>query len=282
MLVTVAPAVSVDAPEIDAEAVRRGLEVRLGETSRGWEIEISSTHRYEQLYARLRSPAGREIHRAIVLEGVDTEERSRELASALALIMDEHVEPQETDAPQPGPAPQPTSVSGWVAIGPRFGLGPPTSLHGDGGLAARGGAWLANEHVQPIAALSWSRSRRGELVLDGLRMGAGVAFGSALLERRLWLGAGVVPHAMWTRAADRRAVASWRSSTELAGLLQVRGRWWLLAARTGLDLTLPPVRARGVDATLRWGAARFVFGIEFGLVLPPSRSASNVRQPTKE
>ena len=267
-----APAVQVqvDAAEIDADATRRGLEVRLGEAVDGWVVEVRPTDTHEQVYLRLRSPSGVEVHRAITLEGEGVEERSRELASAVALIIEGHID-ATMPAEDVGQPTQPEPLRGWFAVGPRLGAGPPSAVDIDGGLGVRGGVWLLGEHVQPIASLGWSRSRDETLVLDGVRLGAGAAFGTPLAQRRLWTGAGIVPHAAWTRARDRRDVSQWRSSTEVSALLQVRGSWWLLAARAGLDLTLPPVRARGQDTTLRWGPVRFMAGLEFGLVLPPGR-----------
>lgn len=275
-LVATAPAVQVrvEAVDVDAVAIQRGLELRLGETARGWIVDVLPTDGGDHIHVRLQSPGGDQLHRSLTLEGEGVEERSRELASALAFIIEGQTVEGQTVAPavvEPRPiaSEAPEVVRGWVALGPRVGLGPPSGPDPDYGLAARGGVWLVREHVQPIVAFSWSRSADRDLVLDGLRFGAGAAFGTPLAGRRVWVGAGVIPHAAWTRADDLVAVAKWRSSTELAALLQVRGSWWVLGARTGLDLTLPPVRASGQDTALRWGPARFMIGLEFGLVLPP-------------
>jgi hypothetical protein len=151
-----------------------------------------------------------------------------------------------------------------------LGVGPLSAPDPDFGANVRGGTWLVREIVQPLVDVGWSRSVDGSLVLDGVRFGAGAAFGSPLARRRLWAGASVLPRAAWTRAADRRAVSKWRSSTELAGLLQIRGRWWMIGVRVGADLTFPPVRARGHDRddTVRWGPVRFVSGLDLAFVFP--------------
>jgi hypothetical protein len=269
-LAATAPEVQVpDGTQIDSSALRRGLDVRLGEAGRGWFVQVLPTQSPEVVHLQLRAPDGREVHRSILLEGEGVEQRSRELASATALIIEGHEQAQPPDDPDARPE-DPRPLLGWVAAGTRVGLGPTTALDPDYGLSARGGLWVAREHVQPIASFGWSRSAEGSLVLDAVRIGAGAAFGAPLAGRLLWLGAGAIPHAAWTRAVDRRRVARWRSSTELSALLQVRGRWGLIGLRSGLDLTLPPVRAVGSQNALRWGVARFVIGLEIALILPPT------------
>jgi hypothetical protein len=269
VLAIAAPIVQVDeATQIDARVLRHGLEVRLGAAARDWEVEVRPTATPDVLHVRLRSPQGDEVHRSFLLEEEEAEGRSRELASATAFIIESHREEHEPTVPEaPDDGAPRGPLLGWVGLGARVGLGPISSPDPDGGISARGGLWLVRDHVQPIVSLGWSRSMDGDLVLHAVRAGAGAAFGAGL--ERLWVGAGVVPHATWTRAADRAAVTGWRSSTEIAALLQVRGRWGLLGVRAGVDLTLPPVRAVGSETDLRWGPARFLLGLEFGLVVPP-------------
>jgi hypothetical protein len=134
----------------------------------------------------------------------------------------------------------------------------------DYGATLRGGAWLVRDHLQPIAELGWARSGAGDLNMDGVRFGAGLAAGTSVANARLWLGAGVLPRAMWVRASDRSAPSTWSSSTELAAVGQVRLRRIMLGLRVGVDLTLPPIVSQGVQDRLRWGPARFVVGLEVG------------------
>ena len=39
----------------------------------------------------------------------------------------------------------------------------------------------------------------------------------------------------------------------------------LLGVRTGADLTLPPITAKGVGVRVRWGMFRYMAGLEVGL-----------------
>jgi hypothetical protein len=204
----------------------------------------------------------------VVLTGATPPERSRELAAALALIIDQHEprprpEQARTTKPQPTRARRPR---GWIGVGPRIGLGPPAAIDPDVGASLTGGCWLVGEHIQPVVRGGWSASTDGDLRLDGIRIGAGLLAGSALVRGHAWLGAGAVGHAFWAQAEDQRADRRWVSSTELAAAFQVRGRRGLLVGlRTGVDLTLPPLRARGESTAIRWGVVRFFAELWVGL-----------------
>jgi len=57
-----------------------------------------------------------------------------------------------------------------------------------------------------------------------------------------------------------------RSLAKLGGLLQVRGGRWLAGVRTGVELSLPQLRARGTFARLERGPALWFLGLSFGVV----------------
>ncbi|MFO0634847.1 MAG: hypothetical protein U0168_18545 [Nannocystaceae bacterium] len=137
--------------------------------------------------------------------------------------------------------------------------------HVTGGPSVRGGvAW---RHVQVLGSLATVHARRGDLAIDGFRLGAGAAFGAPL--GRWWLGGDVVPHLQWLVARDRGRDRGVSSVTELAGLATVEHRGLMVALRAGVELTAPPVRAAGEGDALRLGTLRFLAGVELGLRLPP-------------
>ena len=259
--------------DVDLAATRAGVEVRLGEQAAGWQVEVRDAAGTGNLDIALTAPDGHALRRIVTLEGHTTEARSRELAATLAVIIKgDHgaaTPPHQAEAeaePEPEPEPMPL---GWLAVGGRIGAGPPGRADVDYGATLRGGAWLVDDHVQPLAELGWIHTPAGGLHLDGFRLGAGAAFGGAVARRRVWLGAGAVPRAMLVRASNRAAVYQWTSSTELAVLGQLRLRRLVVGLRLGLELGFPPIRAQGERDTVRWGPARFVVGIEVGPAFLP-------------
>ena len=172
--------------------------------------------------------------------------------------------PTTTTPPQqPAPTTTPPPIRGWLGLGPRLELG--RSLV-EAGLDVQGGAWLLREHLQPLASLGWSVAARDGLSLNTVRLGLGLAAGAPLRGGRLWLGGHALAHGSWTLAHDARNASSWASSSELGALLQLRWPRWLLGLRSGVDLALPVLRARGTDTRLQRGPAQFVLGLQFALV----------------
>jgi len=274
LVLAAAPAVTSTSDRFDAEATAAALELRLARRADDWRIAVADDVDGQHVVVQLHSGAGEDVQRTFFVTGETTEERSRELAAALALVIEQYLPP----APEPGPPPKPTPKpqppppptrkppQGWLAVGGRVGVGRPANL--DAGATLRGGVVWGRRIVQPIVSVAWSRSEKRGLTLDGIRFGAGVAFGAELPGTPLWLGGAVVPHAMWAIARHTESDREWTSATELAALLQVRARWFYGGLRVGAEITEPPLRARGTDVALRWGHVRLLVGLEIGLTLP--------------
>lgn len=267
------PVLSFEDAAVDPVATTDGLRLRVGDALDGWTIRVRGTDVRAEVEVYLRAPDGTEKKRSVVLGATTTGERSRELSSALALIIEQH-EPassdrdERADPHQEGEANRPPLVSGWLGLGPRVGLGPPSAVDPDLGATLDGGLWLVRDHLQPVLQAGWSRSMAGDLHVDGVRFGAGVLFGGAILDGRLWLGAGAIGRAFWAKAEDRRTDERWVSSTELVASLQLRTRRrFLLGFRTGADLTLPSLSIAGQHDALRYGPVRWVAGVNLGLWL---------------
>lgn len=259
-----APAVTSTSARFDAAATAEALEVRLGRRADHWRVEVADDVDGQRATVHLRSNKGEDTQRTIVVTADTTEERSRELAAALALVIEEYLPPEPKPTPKPPPRKGP---AGWLAVGARVGVGRPVDV--DGGASLRGGALWGRRIVQPIGSLAWSRSRERGLALDGIRFGAGVGAGADLPGTPLWLGGTVVPHAVWAIARHTARDRGWTSATEVSALLQVRARWFYGALRVGAEFMAPPLSARGTGADLRWGPVRLVVGLEVGLRLPP-------------
>lgn len=288
------PRLDLDAAAVDAHAATQGLRARVHALD-DWSITVrdlppsastSSEHALE-VEVSLRAPDGRGHRRRLPLAGPTVEDRSRELAASLALLIeqwddlpvaerpfgDPSIDPAADPAPTvdtPRAPRDPPRARAWLGLGPRLELArsPP-----EGGIDLLLGAWLLREHLQPLLSLGWGATARAGLSLHTLRFGAGVAAGSPLARGRLWLGAHAVVHALWARAHDRRSETLWASSSELGGTLQVRGARWHVGLRTGLDLALPELRVRGDRARLRRGPVQWVLGVSFGVIFGGLRNS---------
>jgi hypothetical protein len=264
-LLSAEPRIAVEGESVDAGAVTAGLvaRVRAG-TADDWAVDVVPTSLRGQYTLRLRPPAGAPFERTVVLEGDTVEARSRELSAALSVIVEGWTPPPSGDASavqvDGGSADTPRRRTiGQVLLAARVGAPQPL----DAGVAAAGGLEVLRGHLVPRLDVAWSRSGAGELTLDGVRFGAGLLAG-APVHRVVWLGVGATPRALWASAHDRGRAQTWAFTVEVAGVLQARaGRFFFAELRAGADLTTTRLRARGTDATLEWGHARFVgvFGV---------------------
>jgi len=253
------PQLDLAASAIDPAATAAGLRARAGPRLDGWTITVRDTSTTNEVEAVLRSPAGEERRRRLTLSGASADDRSRELAASLALLVEED---DPGSDPEPPPKPPPAKPRGWLGLGPRLEVGIPPS----GGLDLTGGAWLARDHVQPLANLAWASTASHGLRLHSLRIGAGVAAGAPLAAGKIWLGGHVLLHAQWVQARDAAVASAWTAATEVGGLLQVRWSRVVLAARTGVDLNFPPLTLQGTAAQISRGPAAWLLALNFGFV----------------
>jgi len=284
------PTLDLRARAIDPVATEAGLRSRVTNLD-DWQVSVADSSTPREVEVVLRSPDGRSQRRRIALDGTTPEDRSRELAASLALLIEQWDDPPANGASHPPSSPTPPTATsptvpdqpaaqpstppaapakprGWLGLGPRLELG--RSLV-EPGIDVHGGVWLLREHLQPLASLGWSIAARDGLALNSFRLGLGLAAGAPLATTgsgpgRLWLGAHALAHGSITVAHDARNETTAASSTELGGLLQLRWPRWLIGLRSGVDLALPPLRARGDHARLQRGPAQFVLGVQFALI----------------
>ncbi|PCC75364.1 hypothetical protein SAMN02745121_03910 [Nannocystis exedens] len=290
LAVLAAAPIEVGTDLVDAGRLEAGLRARIGPTLDDWKITVTPTGQAGQVHVSIALRDGQRFGQAVQFAGKTVEDRTRELAASVALLIE--VYPQHQASPldgstsppasgssagqeqpprQPGPGePAPAkplrpALRGWLGLGPRIELG--SGLRFEAGVDLMGGLWLARDHVQPILSLNFSGgARHGISVLHG-RFGAGAAFGAPLGPGdRLWLGAHLLAHALYIHAAEKATDATWLSSTEIGGLLQYRGRRLFLGLRTGIDLTLPAVSIRGTRGVVRREIPRWCFGLMVGVV----------------
>jgi hypothetical protein len=248
----------VSSPEVDAGGVERGLRARVGERLAGFVVEVSPADEEQRVHVSVHRPDGSTVARTIDLRGETIEARSRELAAALAILVDQY---------EPPPPPRPAAPAGprpgfFLLLGPRLGLGRPADPDLGGTFVA--GLSLAGEHVQPRLSGSWSAAWRRGLFLHGARFGGGLAGGAPLARGHLWVGGAAIGQAAWVQARDVRNVDAWVAVIEVGPLLQARARHFVAELRTGVELMLPPVRAHGRAADLRFGYVRWLIGLSVG------------------
>lgn len=253
-----AGAVHVDSALVDADAVDRGLRARVGDRLEGWRVDVRGS-RGDALDVELVRPDGTRESRRLSVGGETVDARSRELAASLALIVDQYV--PAADAGRSSPR-RPRARRFFLGVGPRVGVGKPPDP--DVGATLAAGAWLVREHLMPRVQASWSGAWEGTLFFHGVRFGVGLGAGAPLAAGRLWLGGFVVPQAAWAQARDAHVVQRWGSSSEVGVLFQLRLEHLVIGLRTGLDVTLPPLRARGSEGTIRWGMFRYMAGLTVG------------------
>jgi hypothetical protein len=264
--------VFADVEGLDPVALEASLRARVGDELDRWSITVireSPT----QVRVELSPIAGshaKSITRSLTLEGDDDEDRSRELASTLALLLDELGDDDlgsSSPAPDPAATPSGERPDGFVALEGRVELGPPRDPAMSLGLGLGGGVWLLDDHLQPRARVGWSHAwasgPNGLIELHQFHVGGGLAGGAAF--GRLWFGALVLPTVKWTYARQHSSSSAWFGGGELSALAQYRRERLVIGLRTGIETTFPAARARGTQDTLRWGHLRWLCVFEIGL-----------------
>ena len=274
-----------DGAVVDREQTLDGLRARIGDDIDRWRVDIEEESG-TVVAVRVSGDDGASKERSLELRGETTEERSRELATALAFLIDE-LEAEDTPAdgegssqgsstgevPEPvEPAPSPKEpIRGWLSLGPRLGVGRPASLDYDVGGDLFGGVELLGGHLQPLFVFGVTGASRAELELVYVHLGAGLAGGTGLLQDRLWVGGGVVPRAMWLRLQEgERSSNAWNGAASVLGIghyrMPLKGRIELqVSLRVGADVTLPPLILTGSSARLARGEVRALMAGSVGL-----------------
>lgn len=253
-----------DADGLDPAALELGLRARVGDGLDDWTIQIEGGEA-GSYQLRLRGPGQAQAERrTVVISGSTAEDRSRELASTLALIIEAGA--QEQAHAEPTPTSAPTPPRGFVVVEGHVGLGPPRDLDPELGAGLGAGAWVLGEHLQPRARVRWAHGWSGELGVHQVSAGLGLAAGAPL--GRIWLGGLAMPAVKWTYAEQVRSSSAWAGGGELCVLAQLRLAQLVLGVRTGVETTFPALRASGTQDVIRWGHLRWVLVVEIGIGIP--------------
>jgi len=275
---------------IDREKTLQGLRARIGDDVDRWTIEIEERSGM-RVFVRVSGEEGSRSERSLELRGETSEERSRELATALALVIDEihesDVEAQPVTSSSVEPEPEPSepaaepaeraerastpSIRAWFTVGPRVGVGRPARSDSDVGADLFAGMELLRGHLQPLFVVGVTGASRAELEVVYVHLGAGLAGGRGLLKERLWVGGGVIPRAMWLRLQEgERRAQIWNGAASVLGIghyrMQLKGRLELqVSLRVGVDVALPDLVLTGSSAQLTRGDVRALMAGSLGL-----------------
>lgn len=255
---------------IDPSATERGIRVR-SERADEWSVTVTDlAEDYPHVQVIMRDPEGNEIERDVELKDATVEGRSRELAAIVALVIEEAPaadppEPRKTAKSQKPESDDELASerTWWLGGGPRLELGPPRLVTASGGLDARGGMWFG-QHFQALADVGWHASRQ-VASLNAIRVGAGLAAGTSLPARRLWLGGGLMPGLEVVVARGTRVRTTALFATDVFGIAQLRIKQAVLGLRTGITLNLPSAAVANQNV-LVWNNARWFIGFSFGWI----------------
>ncbi len=261
------PRVSATADaNVDADAVARGVDARIGEASTPWTVEIFVED--GEVTFRGRASGRALVEQSLEVPGEDPLQRSIAVASAVAFAIEAAPETEDLD-PEPRPEPPSTRRPWWVEAGGGAALNARRDLGLAGGFVLGGGRWLdAKQHARLGAAVGWSHSRGDGLAVHAVEPRVEAAAG-AWLGTRVWLGGGVGLGATGAWAVDRQRAAAWTVHLRVPALAEVSlsDRWFLRCA-LGVDVRNTGLRFIGSDAVLRWASVRPFAGLSFGLSLP--------------
>ncbi len=269
---------------VDRGQTLQGLRARIGDEVDRWTVEIEERSG-TTVFVRV-SGEGTASERTLELRGDTSEERSRELATALAFWIDELAVEGEGDDPsgtsetsslggdthlvlKPEPEPKP-QVRLWLTVGPRVGVGRPARSDFDVGADVFGGVELLRGHLQPLLLVGVTGASKADLQVTYMHLGAGLAAGTGLLRERLWVGGGVVPRAIWLRLQEgERRQQAWNAAGSVLAIghyrIPLKDRFELqLSLRVGADLTLPELLLTGSSARLARGNVRTVMAGSLG------------------
>ena len=267
LLLDAPPTVDAAPQIVDADAAEAGIVVRAGDQASDWTIEVG-TLADGRAVVTLTAPDGWVTRREVTLDGEDPEARARQLASSVAVVIENYQPRSDPDPAAPElPPEQPTVPAGWLAVGGRISTGPVGRADVAPGVTISGGTWLLRDHVVPFAAVGWRRTSDASLAVDGVAVRAGAAFGTALASEHLWIGAGVAAGALGGFARDSRNASGWAAHLVAPVLVQARAGVFFAQIDVGPELALPPLRFVGNTGSARWGHLRAAIGLHVGILL---------------
>jgi hypothetical protein len=268
------PQISADASaRVDADAVARGVEVRLGEAAQPWRVTVDADGSGVSVVAV--APGHPEVRQRVELPEGSVDERSTLLASSLAFVLEQAMQEGGRSAPsskpasaagsEPGSAPDVPARPWWVGAAGVATFGVPADPAG--GVQLGAGRWFAREHLRVSLSASWLHASRDGLKVHALRPAVMLAGGGHVGP--VWLGAGVEVGMLRAWARDRATADAWALHLRVPALLDVPlSPRWFLRGMVGVDITTPRLRFIGASTSLRWRSVRPMVGLGFGVRLP--------------
>ena len=265
--------IEIDAADLQASTLERGLRARVGESIEHWHLSVGESSIQGEYRVRMTAPDGQQIDRNLAFSAESPEDRSRELAAKIAFI----IEDWELTSKPPSSSSS-TSMTAtaartgeetdlrphplFIALTPSVSFGAPVDPAGGIGLLT--GLWLHRRYFSAALHVDWSRAHEKGLNFDALRFGPAFSAGAPLSHSQFWGGAFLSSRAQWAVAREQNDVSGWAFSSELSAVLRYRSRHFFGGLRAGVDLQWPPQRAIGTNSELRRGTVRGVLTFELG------------------
>lgn len=263
-----APQVTVQGEtRVDADAVTRGLEARLGAAAEPWTVSIEPAQGGVRVRARAQGRALVDQSVELPEDGSD-EARAMIVASTVAFALEQAGTVDASEEPEPPPAvvaPVEPAPPWWVSVTGALGLGL-GPLDPSGALALDGGRWFG-EHVRASVSLGWAHAREQPLKVHAFQPMVQADAGAAVGER-LWVGGGVGLGATGAWAFDEARASAWALRVHVPAIFEATLVGPLfLRGTAGFDVQTPVFNFRGAQRSLRWGVLRPFLGLGFGLRL---------------
>jgi len=271
------PTVEASSEAIDADAVRDGLVMRLSERADDWAVRVGPVTDGRGIVS-MSAPDGWVLTREVRIDAGDPTTRGRQLASSIAVVIENYEPraspppPDKTPPPDKAPPPDksaeaktPLGPSGWIAAGALLSSGPAGRADVAAGVDLAGGFWFAREHVMPYLSLGWRRATAGDLTVDAAHAAVGMAFGTPLGQGHIWVGGGLVAGAIGGFARDADSASGWGAQLGTPAMLVARAGRFFGSVHAGPQVALPPLHFRGQTDSLRWGHVRVAAGLRLGL-----------------
>ncbi len=252
---------------VDADAVSRGVEARIGESGDAWTVEISG--RGGEVVFRGAAPGRAPVEQALEVPEGEPEQRAIMVASAVAFALEastplDRAPPESTVGAVVGPV-----RPWWADVGAAVAFNARGELGVAGGLELGGGRWLdARQHVRLGLALGWTHARRDQLAVHAfeprLEVGAG-----AWVGEHIWLGGGLGLGVTGAWALDRERASAVAVRVRVPALVEVPfGERWFVRGAVGIDVRGTGLRFIGASGALRWRPVRPFTGLSVGVSLP--------------
>lgn len=262
---------ATDEARVDASAVAKGLEARVGDAAKPWTVTLEAAPGGVRF--RASAPGREPVEQTVEVPEGSSEERAIAVASAVAFAIEQAPSVHESAGDASGPSGDGDSLhstSPWmVTLGAQAAVGVRSPMDPSGGLELGGGRWVGADRLLRVGfSLGWVHARRRMLSVHAVQPALQVDAGGSL-GKRWWVGGGarIGVTTAWALDQARARGSALYGRIPATVEVQLTGRWFARGT-LGVELRTPSLRFRGASDRLRWGNVRPVAGLAVGANLP--------------